>query len=180
MATEDFHIDVVDLKIAPRTGAATWGTALDVIAIDTMEVSIESIQAELPGDGGIADAYARVQSATIRIQFGFYDLEVPAAIVNQSVASSGGDKSLKFDTDKLPYIALIGKVQRSNTAGCAHIFIPKMKLRGSFTFSAGQGRYVTPQLEFRAVREDSTYGVVRMYEYDDDTSLVIPPTLPGA
>jgi len=130
----------------------------------------------LEGDASIKDTHARIISATVRCRFAFSNLDVYGVLTGTNVTDSPTLRRLTFDTNNMPYFALVAKVPHTQGSGDTHIFIPKLKVMEGFQLSAEYGRYITPELTMTAVKEGSVWKVVNIIEHTTAQSLTIPPS----
>lgn len=177
MSVTGYVFGLYDAKIAVWNGVESYGTAQDVISVEMMDVSFDTVNGELHGDDDITDVHARQISVKLRLKFAFNDLAVWAILTGQSqVDSTTVSSSMVFTNTNRPYFAVAGRVDQTAGLGDAQIFIPKCKITGPMGFAAQYGQYVTPQLDAMGVREGNTYGMGKLILHTTATSLTIPPT----
>lgn len=160
MAVEQFNVGVVDCRIAARTGVATYGAVHDVVSIGSFGVTFNVASAELMGDGGVSDIFARIIKAEIRFRFGFRSMAVWSILTGQSISSTSSYDQIAVDSGKLPYFGILFVTEHSDGNGDTVFFLPKCKVMSDVEFSADQTQYITNEITATGVRENSTYGVV--------------------
>ena len=177
MADNSFKFGLQDVKISSWTNATTWGTAQDVEAVSEMTINVQTVSGVLEGDDALADAHAKIISATVSIQFGFKALEAWAILTGATHESSSSNDAMTFDTTNMPFFAIAGRIDDTDATGNDILFIPKMKLMEGFELGMRYGQYMTPSIQGMAIRNDSIYGVLRILQYAADTPVTIVPAL---
>lgn len=173
----DFSFGIEDCKVAPWLTASTWGTALDVIAISQMQLTLVVASNELQGDDIIVAAGAKISKATVTIQFAFRDLDVAAVLAGGTHASSDTDEEWTFgDGSPMPTFAIAGKTDDFDGAGNRVIWLPKCKIVSDFSYDFQYENFATPQLTITAFSNGSPYYAGRILQYAANTPIAIPPT----
>ncbi len=177
MTTKAYKFGLNDCKVATWEGEETYGPAVDVESIQLMGVEFNTESGQLEGDDIITDAHAKIQSVTVRIRFGFKDLDVLEVLTGvTNTESAPNSESMIFGRDNMPYFAINGRVDSTEGGGDMHIFIPKCKLMEGFGLSMEKGRYITPEITAMAVYEGETYGMAKVITHATATNVTIPPT----
>lgn len=171
-----------DAKVAPRTGDAAWGTAVDVEAIQMLGFTINTTNAMLEGDDIIVDAHSKIIGATVRMRFGFSTnhLDVWEVLLGKAPVDSGGDKYMVIAGENPPYFGVCGKVEHTSGGGDWHLWAPKCKLQEGLSLEAGYGTYQTPELTVQCLIEDDTHGVIVPIYHATAIPVVIPPVFGAA
>lgn len=178
MAIDQYRFGLADCKIALRTAAGTYGTALDVKAVTDLLVEVQTVEAELTGDDGIVDTHARGIKGIVTVKFGFSSLAPYALITGETHESSAsGNERIRFGKFSPPYIAIAGQIKATNTSGDSHIYIPKCKLMSGFQLGGRYGEYITPELRFTAVVDDNDDKIFHIVDHVAVTTVVIPAVL---
>lgn len=176
MTINAYKFGLNDCKVAPWSAAESYGTAVDVESIQLMGVEFNTESGQLEGDDIITDAHAKIQSVTVRIRFGFKDLDVVEVLTGVTNTESAPDtESMIFGRDNMQYFALCGRVDSTEGGGDMHIFIPKCKLMEGFGLTMEKGRYITPEITAMAVYEGATYGMAKVIQHNTAADVVIPP-----
>lgn len=175
MTVEVVPYGVNDMKIAVRTATNVYGTALDVWGIRNFEVTVETVGKRLEGDDVILRAHSRIIAAQIKCQFAFKDLSVYAALTGKTVFSGTSKEYLEISSDSPPWLGICAQIIGDDDDGDFHIFAPMGKMMSSFTLRAQYGEFVTPEITFDCVKDD-TYGILRPITHDHTTAIAIPPS----
>lgn len=172
----DFVFGVQDCKIAPYTSTGSYGTLQDVVAISQFEVEEQTTSAELEGDDTVVATHAKSRVVSVRIRFGFRDMEVYEIMTGATLdgASDGWQERATFGSRNYPYFGIIAKIDEVNATGVRHLFIPKAKVMSGFTYSAAYGQFVTPEMTIMGV-VDGAYGAFQILDYATNVALVMPP-----
>lgn len=168
---------IQDCKVAAYNDTNSYGTAYDVWAISQLQVTEQTVNAELNGDDSTVEVHSKSRVWQIQFQFGFKDRNIwpiiTGAVLNTSYLTSA--TMLDFGVRNYPYFGLIAKVDETNGTGCSHIWIPKCKIMNGFPLNFQYGQFATPQVTIEAVADDTFHGF-QVYEYTTLKTLVIPPT----
>jgi len=176
MTINAYRFGLNDCKVAVWNAAESYGTAIDVESIQLMGVEFNTESGQLEGDDIITDAHAKTQSVTVRIRFGFKDLDVIEVLTGvTNTESAPNSESMIFARDNMPYFSICGRVDSTEGGGDMHIFIPKCKLMEGFGLSMEKGRYITPEITAMAVYEGTTYGMAKVIAHATAAAVTIPP-----
>ncbi len=161
MPTSTIIGDVLQLrqvKIAARTGAAAYGTVVPLYGTTTVEADARIISAIREGDGKRLAAFAAINGATIRISTADKQLNPLAKIVGQTYAQSGSTPNqigkMQLFNKAMPYIGIVGGADDDNGLENAfHFFAPKAKVTSGqlrlFSLAGGENpTFATMDMEF--------------------------------
>lgn len=177
MTINAYKFGLNDCKVATWSSAESYGTAVDVESIQLMGIEFNAESGQLEGDDIITDVHAKTQSVTVRIRFGFKDLDVIEVLTGvTNTESPPNSESMVFGRDNMPYFAICGRVDSTEGGGDMQIFIPKCKLMEGFGLSMEKGTYVTPEITAMAVYEGTTYGMAKAIQHATAAAVTIPPT----
>jgi hypothetical protein len=125
MTINAYKFGLNDCKIATWSSAESYGTAVDVESIQLMGVEFNTESGQLEGDDIITDTHAKAQSVTVRLRFGFKDLDVVEILTGvTNTESAPNSESMVFGGDNMPYSPFAGRVGRDRGRRDMHIFIP--------------------------------------------------------
>lgn len=178
MSLTGYSFGLEEAWIAPWSGQATYGTAIQLVACEIFDVTFDTVNGELRGDDQIIDVFAKTISAKIRIKFGFNDLAVLPILTGETVVdSSPTSKSVVFHNTVRPYFGIVGRIDQSQGGGDIQLFIPKAKITGGFgPLTMSFGNYLTPQLDAMAITDGSPYYMGKLIKHATATTPTIPPT----
>lgn len=169
-----------DCKIAVWTATDTYGSAVDVPAIQALNTVARVSSAELQGDDRIVATASRVIGAQITLRFGSINLGVLEVLTGNtatsSVSSPNEVKNLRvLAGNKLPYFGIVGKALSEEGSGDFLVFIPKAKIMGDINLVQLEfGNFAIPELTVMAV-DDETYGPINLVERETAAAVTIPP-----
>lgn len=178
MALDGFVFGAKDCKIAPWLAPETWGSPIDVKAIQMVGAGIETVNAQLEGDDEILDVHAVATNGTASLRFGFFNLEVLEVLTGNVITDSPpNSKSMTFTGRRMPYFGLSARIEQTAGQGVLDIFIPKIKLMEGFSVSTEYGQYLIPEVQAQFVTDTDTYGMMRWMQRDVSPmpALTIPP-----
>lgn len=150
-----YRFGVRDAKIATYTSINNYGTLVDLNAVNSIDVSVETTTADLEGDDTIVATHAqpvRVR-ATVRFGAGAQTLDALAVLTGESKTTSGSDNRIVFDDGNYPYIGLVALVYEVESTGAQVMSIPKCKLTSGFTYGARYGGFITPEITLTGVMD---------------------------
>lgn len=174
MAIQSYHYGILDAKIATWNGVNSYGTAVDVGAVHDFGITIELETAELDGDDVVVDRFAKTKSVMANIVYGSVDQQVLSILTGGTLVSNASyEDVLLSQADNIPYFAIAGRVMSSG-APDIHIFIPKAKISGNFSYKAAYSSYLVPSLDIQGVYEGTVNGFVRIRKFVSSTALTIP------
>ena len=172
---------LADAKVATWNATDDYATEVDVMSVQLLGVSMQTVSADLVGDDQITATASRAVSGTVRIRFGGVSiaaLEVLFGVTaTSSVASPNNVKSFRItgglDT---PYFGLTGRAISANDDGDTLVFLPKCRIMGDVTLATMEyGTFAVPELEARIV-SDATYGMINIISRETgSTTVEVPP-----
>lgn len=183
MAFDSFgapQFGIADCKIATWNSAGSYGTAVDVMAIQALNTTMRVVNAELTGDDTIVATASRPIGAQITFRFGSVNLSVLEVLlgisVTSSVASPNNVKKLRVaGGEKMPYFGLVGKALAEEGSGDFLVFLPKCRIMGDVNLvQLEYGNFAIPELTVMAVA-DASYGVLNLIERETAGTFTIPP-----
>lgn len=169
-----------DGKVATRTGAGSYGTAVDVMSIQMAGTNLRVQSAELTGDDQITAVAARVIAGQLRIRFGGAPIEVLEIVTGVASASSltspNRVRRLRIPGGaRMPSFGFVGLSLAEEGGGDQLIFVPNAKITSDIQMSMNEyGGFQV--LEFTAMAvADSSYGVVNIIQRETTGAIAIPP-----
>lgn len=174
MGTYRFGLE--DVKVAPWISEGNFGTAVDLDAAQLFSVALQVEEAELPGDNIIKDTHSKVKAASVSMRYGELSMSALSVMTGVAVDSSTpGQTEMTFGEETRPYFAICGKVQGTGAGGDTHVFLPKCKLKGDLSIKLEYGNYVVPEMTLQAIKDGTTYKIVKFIEHTTETDVAIPP-----
>lgn len=171
-----FYFGLDDVKIAPWTNPQVWGSAVDLVGAQSIELELNTVNGMLEGDDQIVDAHAKIISGSFTARWAFRDLAVYTVLTGETVDDSAAVDALTFDTSNMPYFGICGRILDTDGSGDLHLFMGKCKLMEAFTIGGQYGQFLIPQLSGTIVREGDLYGVARFFQHATAQAITIPPT----
>lgn len=163
MAIQQFGFGLKQARIAPWTAAQTWGTIITLDAIRMYSPTIETVNGRLEGDDSIAALFARFISGTVQLEFAVKNINIFATLTGLTVADSNPtSESIVFDTSRMPYIGINGRIDHDSGAGAYEFFVPKCKLMGNLAFQAQYGQFMSQRVEAQFIRDSAVYGLAKL------------------
>jgi len=168
---------LTDCKIQTWASAGIYsGTAVDIMSVQMMGVTIQFIQAQLTGDNRITATAALAIGGTCQIRFGGVSpvaLAIMLGRVNTTI-SSVIQQGIKGG-DRMPYFGIIGKAEAAEGLGDTWVYCPKVKLMSDFTLAMLEyGAFVIPEVTCQLV-DDDTYGVVNIITHPTSVEITTFP-----
>lgn len=171
---------LADCKVAAWQGEGSYGTAVDVMAIQALNTVMRVISAELPGDDTIVASASRPIGAQITLRFGSVNLGVLEVIfgitATSSVATPNTVKLLRIaGGERLPYFGIVGKALAEEGNGDFLVFVPKVKIMGDVNLvQLEYGQFAIPEMTVMAV-PDEIYGTINLIPRETTGVFTIPP-----
>ena len=172
---------LADVKIATWNATDNYATEVDVMSVQLLGVSMQTISADLTGDDQITATASRAISGSCQLRFGGISinaLEVLFGVTaTSSVASPNNVRSFRIPGGlETPYFGLTGRALSAEDDGDTLIFIPKMRIMGDVTLATLEyGTFSIPQIEARIVA-DATYGMINIITRETgSTTVEVPP-----
>ena len=117
MATQHYKMNVKNCKFAPvsvnTSSAYTLGTAVDLPAIRTVDISFTLATGELYGDGEIVSKRAKLTGAQLRLGIDKLPQEARSAMLGHTIETSKGIMDIKT-TDTPAEIAVYLEIELDN------------------------------------------------------------------
>lgn len=176
---DSYKFGVNDAKIAVWNSTGSYGSLVDLIAINTVEFNLRIQSAVLEGDDEEVDSFGKIIGVTGRVRFGdgAQHADVLNVLLGSSVTSSGSKTRVRLGNENLPYWGLAFKVLHTDGSGDeTHFGIMKAKIDSDLRYSASYGGYLIPEFTFRGVNDGSTYKAVERVYQDNTTALALPIT----
>lgn len=158
----DAQYDIDDCKVAIWNGDGTYGTPVDVPAINMFRISHQLKSQQGRGDGGLKLLAGAIEAANVTIRnFGIVAATLPIFFGASSDEYNPGADAYTvndFAAGKvLPYFgAAIRSFDTESTAGGgALIFVPKIKVMSNFDWSYSYNEFIQPELTGFAVPDDN-------------------------
>lgn len=177
---ETYKFGVRDMKIRLWTADGTWsGTTYDLNAAREFTLTVNTVEAELPGDDTIVATHLTETSVNIQADFGYggaVAFDVIKTLTGGTEASSSNGRRLRHSgASTANYVGIFAQAFNIDNSGDGVLFVPKAKLTGNFAFPMRNGQFLVNNLTLKGV-QDSTYGLWEFYERTEVTAFTIPPT----
>lgn len=167
---------LADAKIARWTSAGTYGTAVDLMSIQMLGVTLQQISAQLTGDDSITAQASRATGAQVQSRIGGLGLDWLTTLTGRNIqSSSSGTRQIGIPGGHaFPYVGIIGK-SLGEEGGDTWVFIPKAKIASDFTIFQGQyGEFTIPEVTLQAVA-DSMYGILNIITHPAEMQITTFP-----
>lgn len=188
----DVEYDIEDCKIARWNGDGTYGSLIDVPAIDMARIEFTMKQALGRGDGGLKLVASAIEAANITMRnFGIVATSLPVLFgASNDEYNPGADAYTINDMvagQVLPYFGMaIRSFDNESVPGVGHqpggalIFVPKIKVTANFQWNFAYNTFIQPELTGFGLVDDnlpSNVGVsfgrfVRVKRYKRDLPLL--------
>lgn len=172
---------LADAKIATWNATNDYATEVDVMSVQLLGVTMQTVAADLVGDDKITATASRAVSGTMQLRFGGISiaaLEVLLGVTaTSSIASPNNVKNLRVSGGgETPYFGLTARALSAEDDGDTLIFIPKARIMGDVTLATLEyGTFSIPQIEARIVSDD-TYGLINIIGRETGSATVeVPP-----
>lgn len=165
-----------DAKIATWNSAGSYGTLVDIMSIQMMNVTMQQVSAQLEGDDRITATAARAIGGTAQMRFGGLNLDSLAVMLGIAVGTiSSVDQILIAGGDVMPYFGMIGKANAEEGGGDTWVFLPKGKIVSDFTLFQGEyGSFVIPEVTVQLV-DDASYGIINLITHPTALDITVMP-----
>ena len=165
-----------DVKIAQWTAENTYGAEVDMYAAQSLEVTLDTVTADLPGDDHITESHSKVIGGTVRCRNGRFSLDAMAILTGETLDSTTSEDydEMIFGESNRPYFGLCGRALDTGDGRDTHVFLPKIKVTGPIPIRMEYGAFVVPEMEAKAVYEGATNGVARVRKHAVATAISIP------
>lgn len=172
---------IQDCRVAPRTGAGAYGTAVDVPHIQMMNVTMRTLSAEGTGDDRIVVVASRIIAGQGQCRMLGVPLAALAAVTGMSLASEGTTPNIIRTLPivagaRLPAFGIIGQGLAEEDMGDHVIYVPNAKITSDVTLGSMEyGTLSSVEFTFTAV-DDGEYDILNLIEHETALSaLVLPP-----
>lgn len=163
MPVQQFGFGLKQARMAPWVSAQTWGTIITLDAVRMYSPTLETVNGRLEGDDEIKALFARFISGTVQLEFAVKNINIFATMTGMTPAdSSPTSESLVFDTTRMPYFGINGRIDHDSGAGAYEFFVPKCKLMGSLAFTAQYGQFMSQRVEAQFIRDSAVYGLAKL------------------
>lgn len=179
MSQDSYKFGLKDCKVAPWTSTGSYGTLVDVPAINMMSADTKTTNAELPGDDAIVDVHAKNISGNVSIKFGFKDLAVLEVLTGKTILAGANYDALVISNDNFPYFGICGHVDDTQGGANNMLFVAKCKILEGIKFSMQYGQYWTPEMACECV-PDGQYGIFIPIAWDTQVPITAFPPFPIA
>jgi hypothetical protein len=167
--------DIEDCKLFPVTantsGASpTYGAAVDVPGISTLQIDPSLVSARVKGDGGkVINSKARIEVVTFSLTMAKLDLDVIAtALTQNAVASTAGSETIDLDNQELPDFKLEGQVLDTDDAdGDVHVILFICKVTGGTILGQSSDTFGQPTLSGEARSPEHTSTPIARFVIND-------------
>jgi hypothetical protein len=163
--------------IAARVAEGAWGTNYRVEAVKMFDMEIDLETGELAGDDVILDQHSKIQAINGGVTFGFKDPQVLAALTNITLEEYSNYEMITFGRNNMGYFGITGRAYNTSGGGDKQLFIPKAKITENFKLGFEKGQYVIPNVRFRGVWENDTYGAGKVVANETAQAVTVPPTM---
>lgn len=153
---------IFPLTADPAGGSPTYGTALDIPGIKTVQISGDINTVELRGDNRLMDAQSSLTNVTVSIEFAKLSLDLLAAFFSNTVVDSGVTPAQKsvwdlLGSSELGYVGLDAQAVGADTiGGDVHFSLTKMVLSSFPEMGLEEEDYKSHTVEFTAMPLNST------------------------
>ena len=175
---ENILYGLEDVKIALRTGAHTYGTAVDVYAAQMLGIEDDVSEATARGDNKVVARTARRVGANVTMRFVFKSLDVWATLTGDTSSSSSGTSSDVFTAEArcFPIVGICGKITLADCGdGDVHLWIPHAQLIGGARFQTEDENFVIPEATLYAVDDGAPWHIYQLITHSADTAVAVPP-----
>lgn len=169
-----------DVKIAVWNGDGTYGTAVDVPAVQLMRPTIKVVSAQLEGDDQIVATGSRGIGTELVLRFGSLNINAMAVMVGVAKTGSGSgsteqDGLILTGGMRFPYFGICGKALSEELAGDTHIFLPKVRIMSDFVLGEMEyGKFGVTEISVYGV-SDGLFGMYNVIEHETAAEIALPP-----
>lgn len=176
----NYSFGLQDTKIASWTSAGTFGTSVDVLGAQMLDVTPQLVTGQQTGDDQIVAVASRLVGAEIRLRFASMSIaameKIMGVTATSSVSSPNEVKQFKPTIGgKMPYFAVSGVAYSDDDGGSYNLFVPKAKATAITIGGMEYGAFKNVEVTAYAVK-DSTYQAFNIIKQETAvTTAVIPP-----
>lgn len=174
-----------DAKVAKRTAAGTYGTAIDVPHVQMVNVTMRVISAEGTGDDSLAVVASRIIAGAGQCRMQGVPLAVLALLTGMTLANEGTSPA-EIDTlpivagARLPAFGIVGQGLAEEGLGDQVIFVPNAKITSDVQLGQMEyGALSMVEFSFTAINDnvgEDGYDIINIIEHETAlTTLALPP-----
>lgn len=168
---------VRDAKIALWNSTGSYGTLIDLPAVNRVEYNPRTSTGELEGDDEVVDSFSKIIGVEGRIVFADTNVvrsDIMNLLLGADVTSSGSKKKITIGEHNPNYFGLCWKVVVTDNSGEDHFMVYKARIT-NIQYSAAYGGYTVPEVSFTGVADNGD--VIEVVENQPiDTALAMPLT----
>lgn len=165
--------------IAPWTAQGTWGSSVQVDALRTFNMRLDTVSGRLEGDDVRSSLAAVPVGGSGQLQFGFNSFDPVAVITGLTVVSGGTGATASDELTVIwqanPYFGIVIQSYMEDATGALDLFIPKCKLMGSLTFNPQYGQFWSQTIDAEFIDDGGLYGFGKLIRRATASVLAIPP-----
>lgn len=149
--------------------AGVAGTLVDIVAVKSIEQSMQVETIENRGDGAVIASTAELSSIDLTITLGAYTPATIAAIAGGTVSTTGTGgtavtKLVRKSDDAVAYFKLAGQTRsKDSDGGAARVTYPKVAWQGGPDFSFADNAFAEFSVSAKAIPADTTK---ELYTYE--------------
>jgi len=174
--------NLTDCKVALWNSEGSFGTAQDVPAIKSMEITTNVVSGKAEGDGGVIAVASLVEDASGVLTFTGISIDM-WALITGTTKKAGGTTPNRYEAiaitpvgQCLPYFAVCGKAQSDQCGKDVHLWAPKIKVESFGGVSLMKGGFIEGTINFIAIADGTTYEAVEWVTHETATDVTIPVT----
>ena len=164
--TQPFSLQ--DAAAYPYTAGAA-GTLVDIVAVKSIEQSMNVEEVENRGDGAVIASTSEIGSIDLTITLGAFTPASVAAIAGGTVTTDGtGDtaitKLVRTADDTVPYFKLAGQTRtKDSEGGAARVTYNKVAWQGGPDFAFTDNEFAEVSVSAKAIPDDTNK---QLYTYE--------------
>jgi hypothetical protein len=178
--------DFDDGKIAVNDGDGTFGTAIDIYSCQMVMSELEVRSGVGTGDGGKTAMASKPIGVKGHVRFLGVQHDVMAIFSGFSNSSSGSAPNRVTGTvftlnQNFTYFGIAARALASESAGDAHLFMPRCKIMGDINVTFEEENYVAIEFDFegaadRHILHNGKPLLTDWFEHETAVAVAIPPT----
>lgn len=165
-----------DCKIAVWNSAGSYGTLQDVMSVQALNVTMQTVNAILNGDDQETAVAGHAIGGSVTFRFGGISLDAAAIMLGKAVGTiSSVEQIVIKGGDRMPYFGIIGSALAAEGAGNFWYYLPKAKLMGEFNLGQMEyGTFAIPEVTVHLV-SDASYGIINMITHPTNVAITVMP-----
>jgi hypothetical protein len=173
-----FMFGVRDLRGAPWLATGSYGSLVDFVGVNQLQVRDRVQNATLEGDDVELATVAAAIGADITIRFATTHsttIDVYSVLSGKMPTSTSGGRRIGQGRGRFQYFGLIGQVMDEDDEAEHLIWIPKAKVVNGLSYEVAYGGF---KIEDQTVQAVADGNLDAWYIYEHDPATGIPATLP--